>query len=157
MQYSTKKLVIVMLEAAKIADYFLSLSQPEVGDMISHLKLQKLLYYAQGFHIAITGKPLFEEQIVKWQYGPVVRDLYSKYKKYGAKGIEPPKDVDFSNIPEETKQILNEVYEVYGQFSALKLSDMTHAEPPYNSVEIEEEITHKILEDYFKEKINTAA
>jgi uncharacterized phage-associated protein len=53
--------------------HFLKLSQPDIGDVISNLKLQKLLYYAQGFYLAIYGKALFEEDIVAWEHGPVVR------------------------------------------------------------------------------------
>ena len=49
------------ITANLIAKYILCLSDPKVGDVISNLKLQKLLYYAQGFHLAIYGKPLFIE------------------------------------------------------------------------------------------------
>ncbi len=48
-----------MLTAFQIADYFLTLVDDEAGDGLSNLKLQKLVYYAQGFHLALTGKPLF--------------------------------------------------------------------------------------------------
>ena len=57
--------------ANDIARYILTLSTPEVGDIISNLKLQKLLYYVQGFHLAIENEPLFMEDIQAWQYGPV--------------------------------------------------------------------------------------
>lgn len=55
-----------MLTCYDIADYFLSLCDDDNGDLISNLKIQKLVYYAQGFSLAINDKPLFEEKIQAW-------------------------------------------------------------------------------------------
>ena len=107
-----------MLTCFDVADYFLSKTDEEAGDVISNLKLQKLVYYAQGFTLAVTGKPLFNEPIEAWQHGPVVPDLYHRYKDHGAYGIPAPTNVDFSKFSSEIKEILDEVYDVYGQFSA---------------------------------------
>lgn len=63
------------LTAKDVANYFLAQVDEECGDSISNLKLQKLLYYTQGFHLAMTGKLLFDEPIVNWQHGPVVESL----------------------------------------------------------------------------------
>ena len=61
----------IMHTVDQIANYFLSLSDPEIGDGISNLKLQKLCYYAQGFYLAQHDTPLFEDTIEAWQHGPV--------------------------------------------------------------------------------------
>ncbi len=42
------------------------------GELMSNMKLQKMLYYQQGFHIAYFNTPLFDEDIEAWMYGPVV-------------------------------------------------------------------------------------
>ena len=97
-----------MLTCFDVADYFLSKTDEEAGDVISNLKLQKLVYYAQGFTLAVTGKPLFNEEIEAWQHGPVVPDLYHKYKDHGAYGIPAPTNVDFSKFSSEIKEILDE-------------------------------------------------
>jgi len=77
-----------MVSAHVIADVFLNLSRPDPGDTISNLKLQKLLYYAQGLHLAIyRGAPLFEEQLLAWNYGPVVECVYSRFKEYGPNSL----------------------------------------------------------------------
>ena len=68
-----------MMQAAK---YFLAQASEDAGDLISNLKLQKLVYYAQGFHLALYDEPLFLEAIEAWTHGPVVPDLYRHYKKY---------------------------------------------------------------------------
>ena len=65
-----------MISCQDVANYFLSLCDEDAGDLISNLKLQKLVYYAQGFHLAISGEPLFDEKIMAWEHGPVIPQLY---------------------------------------------------------------------------------
>lgn len=121
-----------ILTARQVADYFLSLVDDEVGDSLSNLKLQKLVYYAQGFHLALTGKSLFEEDIAAWEHGPVVASLYRGFKQHGSEPIPAPEDgIDRNSYPEEVRELLDEVFSVYGQFSASKLRNMTHEEPPW--------------------------
>lgn len=117
--------------AKDVAEYFLSLSDPECGDFISNLKLQKLVYYAQGFHLAMHDKPLFPESIEAWTHGPVIKSLYRQYKDKGANAIEPPEKIDLGKYPEEVKELLDEIWSVYGQYSAYKLRNLTHSETPW--------------------------
>ena len=56
----------------------------------SKYKLQKLLYYTQGFHLAIYGVPLFEEKLIAWEHGPVVKEVYDKFKEFGSNAISVP-------------------------------------------------------------------
>lgn len=119
------------LTCLDVAKYFLSLPDEDIGDSISNLKLQKLIYYAQGFSLALYNKPLFKERIEAWEHGPVVPALYNRYKSLGATPIPAAKNTDFSKFNEQTKALLNEVYEEYGQFSAWKLRDMSHEEEPW--------------------------
>lgn len=142
-----------MLTCFDVADYFLSKTDEEAGDVISNLKLQKLVYYAQGFTLAVTGKPLFNEPIEAWQHGPVVPDLYHKYKDHGAYGIPAPTNVDFSKFSSEIKEILDEVYDVYGQFSAWKLRNMTHGEVPWKNTKKGDVISLSSMSEYFKTQI----
>ena len=50
------------------------------GDLMSNMKLQKMLYYEQGYHLAAFGTPLFDEDIEAWMYGPVVPCVYEHFK-----------------------------------------------------------------------------
>ena len=59
----------------------------EVYEGITHLKLQKLIYYARGISLGMYGKPLFLEKIEAWQHGPVVREVYNFYCPNGRKNI----------------------------------------------------------------------
>jgi uncharacterized phage-associated protein len=59
------------------------------------MKLQKLLYYAQGFAMVILGKPLFDEDFEAWDYGPVLRAVYDKFKGYGSGALPKPENFSF--------------------------------------------------------------
>lgn len=142
-----------MLSCHDVAKYFLSLADEDAGDLISNLKLQKLVYYAQGFHLAIYDEPLFSEPIEAWTHGPVVPDLYHAYKEYGSGFIPIPKDLDDSIYSDKAKELLDDVYAVYGQFSAWKLRNMTHEEAPWRDYQPKGTIPHKALKAYFKTQI----
>ena len=143
-----------MLTCFDVAKYFLSLcNDEESGDLISNLKIQKLVYYAQGFSLAINNKPLFKEKIQAWTHGPVVPELYNKYKDYGSGALPSTNlDIDFDKFSDEDKELLDDVYDVYGQFSAWKLRNMTHEEAPWKSSYQpgkSNEISNEKLREYF--------
>jgi len=140
-----------MLTCDDIARYFLAKTDEDSGDLISNLKLQKLVYYAQGFSLALFDRPLFGEDIEAWTHGPVIPDLYHEYKHHGDGAIPRPVDLDFSKYDADTRELLDEVYATYGQFSAWKLRNMTHDEPPWSAVAPwGGRITHDALREYFK-------
>ncbi|MBX3045432.1 MAG: DUF4065 domain-containing protein [Anaerolineales bacterium] len=142
----------LLVEAKFVADYFLHRAR-EDEELISNMKLQKLLYYAQGFHLAMFDVSLFKEEIVRWMHGPVVRDLYFEYNKYGAGSIEYPAEVNFDMFTNEQLELLGEVHDVYGQFSAWALRNMTHEEPPYEQTRENQVITTALMADYFKTQV----
>lgn len=143
-----------MLTCFDVAEYFLSKTDEDAGDAISNLKLQKLVYYAQGFCLAMYGRPLFQESIEAWQHGPVCTALYHKYKANGTLGIPASADVDFHKFSEEDANLMNEVYDVYGQFSAWKLRNMTHEEAPWKNTPIGCEISQASLSEFFKGRLH---
>lgn len=122
-----------MLTCFDVADYFKTLVDEESGDLMTNLKLQKLVYYAQGFYLALHEEPLFNEEIEAWTHGPVIPELYHYYKDHGAKGIPKPDNFDISIYPDHVKDLLNDIYDVYGKYSAWKLRDMTHEEEPWKN------------------------
>lgn len=142
-----------MLTARKVADYFLSLVDEEAGDSLTNLKLQKLVYYAQGFSLAMHERQLFPEPIVAWEHGPVVPALYHDVKKHGSEPIPPPAEIDLSSYSPEERALLDEVYSVYGQFSASKLRRMTHEEPPWLNTSVWQEIPIQEMSSFFKTRL----
>lgn len=137
-----------------IANKIVAKTDTEHGDSISNLKLQKMLYYMQGFHLAYFNTPLFEDDMVAWQYGPVVQNVYSAFKRFGKGEITLSKDVDIIKLTPEEEALFDEVYEVYGQFSAVKLMEMAHNEFPWKTTEISDVITKDKLKSFFKTRIN---
>ncbi|MFJ8528636.1 Panacea domain-containing protein [Bacillus sp. NPDC094106] len=75
----------VKLTPLLIAQYFIS-----KGGNIDHLKLQKLVYYAQAWFVTIypDKEPLFDEQIEAWSHGPVARSVHNRFRKYGINRLE---------------------------------------------------------------------
>jgi uncharacterized phage-associated protein len=144
-----------MAEVANVAKYLLTLVEDDADELMSNLKLQKLLYYCQGFFLAMKHKPLFHDEIEAWTHGPVVPSVYHSYKCYEAGGIPRPVRFDFDSVSIDEKDVINEVYSYYGQFSAWGLRNMTHAEAPWQSVRVGEVIPKTELEKYFVTRLKT--
>lgn len=114
--------------ADAVANFFLRFVCDH-GDVLTNLKLQKLLYYAQGWYLGLYGEPLFREKLQAWIHGPVQPRVWRRFKEYGPHAIqEDPSDVD---LPQDVKRHLTEVFDAYGSFSAWELQRMTHSEPPW--------------------------
>lgn len=143
-------------KAEDIAEWFLNKNRIQMNfedsEYITNLKLQKLLYYAQGYFLAKKGTPLFNEDFLAWEHGPVVREIYNKYKANGANGIIYNKDFNVK-IDNETENILEEVYENYGQYTAWKLRNMTHEEEPWGTTARNDIITKEKIKNFFKTKV----
>lgn len=145
----------MVYSVSDIAIYFIwrENENEEFGENITNLKLQKLVYYAQGFHLAWYGEPLFREPIEAWAHGPVVRPLYFEYQKYGAKPLPTPPDFDPAAIDDQTRELLDEVYQVYGQYSAWGLRNLTHEEAPWRDTPRNETISHDAMRTYFADHL----
>ena len=113
----------------------------------------KLVYYAQGCALGLWDEPLFLEPIEAWTHGPVVVALYHEYKGYGSSAIPSVAELDFEKYNEDTRELLDEVYVVFGQFSAWKLRNMTHVEAPWQDTPEGEVISHDVLRAYFMTQV----
>ncbi|WP_158221316.1 Panacea domain-containing protein [Salimicrobium humidisoli] len=116
-----------------VASYFIKLSNPGTETSVSNLKLQKLLYYAQGFHHAINEQELFEDRIEAWVHGPVVPSVYQEYKKYNFRDI-PPSDVDAPQLSDEVTEFLDDIWSLMKNFSGKELEEKTHREKPWKDI-----------------------
>lgn len=124
-------------DARAIANYFLDLAARD-GVPVDPLKIQKLVYIAHGWHLAITGGPLIYQTVMAWKYGPVIRDLYRAFREYGGRAIdgratEPP-DWEHTTEPRpysaelspESQAVLDRTWQVYGRNTGVELSSLTH-------------------------------
>lgn len=135
--------------AYEIADYFLLKAEKD-GERISNLKLQKLIYYAQGLHLALDKGPLFKEQIKAWNYGPVIPVLYTFYRDNGAAGIPPDNSFNPKSIDKDTRQFLDEIYDAFGQFSATRLMEISHTDQCWKDAHPNGVIHHQAMRNDLK-------
>lgn len=138
-----------------VANELLRLASNSQGDLMTNLKLQKMLYYQQGFHLAYFGTPLFEEVIEAWKYGPVVPVAYRHYEHNGRNGIEPDKDLFLEFCNKEERNLFLRVYDIYSRYSAYGLMEMTHNESPWKDtpVGVGNVISHEKMESFFKTRL----
>ncbi|MBF8793476.1 SocA family protein [Pseudomonas monteilii] len=144
-----------MARSLDVAEYFLLLEGE--GGEISNLKLQKLVYYAQGFSLALLDEPLFDEPIEAWMHGPVVPSLYRRFRDFGSNPIPPSNTFNPSVLTKAQRGLIEEVFDVYGQYSAWKLRQLTHEEDPwkenYEEGEYSREIPQREMKQYFIEHL----
>lgn len=115
------------MKAISAANYLIRQALSE-GDAMTHLKLQKVLYFAQGWALANwNGFPLFEDEIEAWPHGPVIPSIYQEFKLYGSRPIDELAWEAQGDRPDpDAERLIDEVWKNYRQFSALQLSEMTH-------------------------------
>lgn len=117
---------------SEIADFFLALAN-ETGEIITNLKLQKLVYYAQAWHLANFKKPLFEADFEAWVHGPVIPKLYQQYKERGSQPILTTKKLEDLKACFDVKTLnfLRMVADAYISEGGYNLELMTHKEDPW--------------------------
>lgn len=127
--------------SAEIANEFIRRAAEE-GRALTQMQLQKLVYIAHGWNLAINGEKLTHDDPQAWDYGPVYRDLWEALKAYGRrpvtreirKGEYLPEMLDDqiaalparAQLDDDERAIIDSVYRNYGSFHAFKLSALTH-------------------------------
>jgi len=143
------------------------------------MKLQKLVYFAHGWYLAIQDKALIEEPVEAWQYGPVIRSIYDEFKKYGRNYIQTKATYyDFSSKPfhkfdykinendKKDSKLLDDIWDIYGALDAYELSRITHYEnspwtiivtenrDKFNQIYWSTIIPNDMIKAYFREIMN---
>ena len=112
--------------------------------------------------LGLTGEPLIYDDVEAWKYGPVIPSLYRRYKVFGN---EPIKESGLNgNVkmadPERIRPLLEKMWELYGDFSGVNLSTMTHAKgtPWFNVRHFQDgknclgaDIPNSTIQDYYAE------
>ncbi|ETA49703.2 Panacea domain-containing protein [Ponticoccus alexandrii] len=139
--------------STSVANRFLQLASAK-GQKLTQMQLQKLVYIAHGWSLAILGRPLTSDSVCAWDYGPVYPELWQSLKRYGREPVlEQIKVRDFglgafsanadqvssANLDVDTDTLVSQVFENYGQFHAFQLSAMTHENgTPWHQVYVED-------------------
>lgn len=162
-----RRLDSTLYTPSEIRHYLLSLDferkeHHQKGVSISPLKLQKLLYYAQAYHLSIFGSPLFIEDFKKWDHGPVVVSEYTEFAHKRRINRTTPiskNHCDEQALTQDVQKIennleliyfLKSLYESFLFKTAEELSAQTHRERPWCEASENFPIPQEIIADFFR-------
>jgi uncharacterized phage-associated protein len=154
-----------MADAYEVARYLVRLAaHDEEPDFLTNLRLQKLLYYAQAWSLAMRGKPLFDDRIEAWPSGPVVPSVFDRFLGLGQRSLLPDDVEEERDIEMEQEDVdfVASVWHSYKGFSPSHLREMTREEDPWRNARgnlspIEggdEEITCEAMRDFFSHAVS---
>lgn len=106
----------------------------EMGRSISNLKLQKILYFLQAEFLVAKNRPCFAENIEAWDFGPVVPEVYHKFKVYGGASIPYIGKETLPLFSEQDQTLMNGIIDKCSAYSASALVEMTHHQTPWKAV-----------------------
>ena len=145
-----------------VADYFLLKVFYGSGDGLTNLKLQKLVYYAQAWSLALRNTPMFKERIEAWAGGPVCPALYRRLKGSGWQLIDPSfiKKSSVGVLSGDDEEFLDDVWEKYGGLWTAELRELTHREAPWKEAygnlppgsRCTQEISWDAMEKFYKKQ-----
>ncbi len=150
-----------MLCAETIANCLILLaSQEDEFEPMTHLRLQKLLYYVQGWSLAMRGNPAFGEEVQAWREGPVVSPVYQVFKEFEARPIGREHMTEEPQLDREIEGFIRSIWEAYKKYSATELRRKTHTEAPWLKARGDtppngssnNEITHDSMLRFFAEE-----
>lgn len=116
---------MLMSSATDVAKYILQ----KLGPMPA-MKLQKLVYYSQAWHLVWSDSSLFADRIEAWANGPVVPQLYRQHRLMFTidEGVFQGSG---DNLTPDEQSSIDAVLKYYGDRSANELSQLTHREDPW--------------------------
>lgn len=156
-----------MYNVLDVAQYVIECSYDEINDeSMSNLKLQKILYYIQAAFLVEQKKQCFNSPIIAWSLGPVVPEVYNKYKIFGRKRLPKQKKreslfFDSENLKiiskpsgrgfsSSDKRIIRKVVQAYAKTKdPFDLVKKTHREEPWSSTARNKEIKVDLIRDFY--------
>lgn len=143
-----------MLKALDVANFFIDLTKDDPEDVMTNLRVNKLLYFAQGWSLVRNSEPLFEDEIQAWKYGPVVPAVYRTFSEHGHNRIATVRGEYSPDLfSSEQLELLLDIAREYGQYTSSALVGITHrAGTPWKKVYTEGKnnpITQESMRGYF--------
>ncbi|MEJ0101919.1 MAG: type II toxin-antitoxin system antitoxin SocA domain-containing protein [Bacteroidota bacterium] len=140
----------------------------EEGYPVTQMKLQKMVYFAQGVHLALHKEPLISEIFHAWKYGPVVPAIYSAYSFYGSSPITDTHwaasihEDNVEKIDGDAVKTIEYTWDILKQTNAVKLSNWTHKDgSPWSQVYVENvketPIPNQAIQAYFETFLEPAS
>ena len=110
-----------------VADFFIDYALDDDENHMTNMRINKLMYFAQGWSLARTGKPLFNDDFQAWPHGPVAPAVYHKFKYAGSSKIKRLIDDNYAdNITGDEQRLLLDVIREYDQYSTSGLVVLSH-------------------------------
>lgn len=138
-----------------VANYIIDKAMSK-GNPLTPMQVIKLVYLCHGWMLGLYNRPLINEPVEAWQYGPVIKNLYQRVKQYRSNPILDKLDNTDSVFSEEEQDVMDQVINKYSSLSGVALSSLTHADgTPWSNTwnpEIRNvKISNDLIEDHFKE------
>ncbi len=143
-----------------ICNYIIHLANSQIdedfsymSEWVTHLKLQKILYFTQATYLSCLNKIAFNEKILAYKYWPVIEEVYQEYKKEKNKPLDTVTWYDSTNISLDDKKILDFVWEYFWRYTAYELVNMTHAHSPRKETDHNKEISTQSMKEFYNWRI----
>lgn len=127
--------------AYAVANAFIRRAEEGRLPNLTPMKLQKLMYFAQVWHLKVMRTPLLDDNFSRWQYGPVIPAIYHEFKDYGASPITRMSNTlsatgggytfHVPEIPDGDRSswsLVDAVINRWGEYDGTYLSNVTHAD-----------------------------
>lgn len=114
-----------MYNVFEVANWFLE------KEPMTHKKLQKLCYYTQAWSYALKNKPFIDSDFQAWIHGPVSPVLFSRYKGTAFEDLYPDSKVNKANFKNGDLELLENIWDTYGNSTGNSLEVLTHKELPW--------------------------
>lgn len=107
-----------MLKAIDIANFFVDVYNAMGEEIITNLKVNELVYFAQAWSLAKFNTKLFDEDIEAWEQGPIIPSVYQAFRPCGSKNIEMTiGEYDESIFTSEQLNFLADIALTYGKYT----------------------------------------
>lgn len=121
-----------MTKAVELAKHLIWMaSKEEKPEFLTPLRLQNLLYYIQGWSLALRGNPFFAEPIEAWKYGPVIKSVYEEFRQFGDQPIPVEEGKEGADLSRKDRGFIDSIWETYKEYAAIGIIKKTHSETPW--------------------------
>lgn len=145
---NTKREDDIMTDAVTLSNYIIRrFNQNKVS--ITNLKLQKILYYVQGYSLKMFGVPAFDDEIYAWHYGPVVPMAYYEFNIYGACPLTWDVNDELPIFKARYVNMVDAVIDKCMPYFSSALVEKTHREAPWKNAYVGSVITKRAMKFYF--------
>lgn len=127
----------------------------EASRILTPMQILKLVYIAHGWMLGLSSRPLINEPAEAWRYGPVVRSVYRRYRKYRGDPISEPRIDRKAHLDDGQQDLLRQVSENYRDYSGIQLSRLTHKPGTPWSIAWEAGllvIPNELIKDYYRRR-----